>query len=484
MDEARFAAFLEAQRRWGLTHGERALCRHLSPFLISEERYAALARATGEIAGALGRVAARALVEPTMAAELGLSDAERALAAIDPGYPEALALGRFDALMDGATGGFQFIELNADSPAGLADQLLVGKTLMALPHLQAVGGLPQVRTPAPHLAILRVLRQVYAAWGGRATHPTIALVDWAGADTSAELRVLGEIFAAAGHPVRIVDPGDLQYDGHCLRARSQPVDLVYRRVIVQELLARGGPDHPLIEAYRDGAVCVANSFRTKAFNKKAAFAVLSDPAFADLFTPAQRAAIEAHVPWTRRVRPGPTAWPGAGAGARGGARPGGVELLDLLRARQEDFVLKPNDDYGGRGVMLGWNTSPSAWQDALAGWAAAPLIAQARSSVGTIRMPTYRPRGSAGAGSGADTDAGARTRGAIVHEDLFFDVCPFVFAGRMEGAMVRLSSTPVSNVSVGGSVSALLIVGDGERQGAGVAAGGAPSPAQQEWPGV
>ena len=48
-------------------------------------------------------------------------------------------------------------------------------------------------------------------------------------------------------------------------------------------------DHPLIRAYRARDVCVANSFRTKALNKKAALAVLTDPRHGDLFSDEQRA---------------------------------------------------------------------------------------------------------------------------------------------------------------------------------------------------
>jgi hypothetical protein len=437
MNEERYGAFLAAQRRLGLTHGPRPLCRHLSPFLLSERTYGAIGRAAEAIAAALERVAARALVDPAVAADLGLTADEQALAAIDPGYPQALAVGRFDILIGQPSLSFQFIELNADSPAGITDQLLVERTLMALPHVQAaMAGRAAARTPAPHLGILRALRAVYAAWGGRAPHPTIAIVDWTAGDTAAELRVLAEIFSAAGHPTCIADPGELRYEGGKLHAGAgrQPIDLVYRRVIVQELVARGGLDHPLIQAYRARAVCVANSFRTKALNKKAAFAVLSDPAFAHLFTPEQLATIAAHVPWTRRVRPGRTEWRGRS-----------VDLLELLGYSRPDFVLKPNDEYGGKGVMLGWKTSPEDWQQALIGAGeAGPLIAQERRPAGTVRMPTFD----------------RRAPGGIGYEEVYFDVCPFIFAGRMEGAMVRLSSAPVSNVSAGGGVSGLLIAGD------------------------
>jgi hypothetical protein len=452
--EQGFADFLEAQRRLGLTHGQRPLCRHLSPFLLSSASYHAIARAAETIAAALERVAARALVDPAMADELGLSADERALAAIDPGYPQTLAVGRFDTLIEGPGLPCRFIELNADSPAGITDQLLVERTLMSLPHVRAAragAGPAAAWTPAPHLGILRALREIYAAWSGGATGaprptgaPSIALVDWTTGDTAAELRVLAEIFRVAGHPTCIADPGELRYRSGRLSAGGQAIDLVYRRVIVQELVARGGLDHPLIAAYRDRAVCVANSFRTKSINKKASFAVLSDPAFGDLFTPEQRARIADHIPWTRRVRPGPASWPERSrSSSPRSTSPPSVDMFELLRAHRDELVLKPNDEYGGKGVMLGWRTTPAAWDEALAGAAARRLIAQARTPIGTVRMPTF--------------DAGAPD--GVGHQRLYFDICPFVFAGRAEGAMVRLSSAPVSNVSAGGGVSGLLLAG-------------------------
>src|SRR5882672_6032548 len=86
IDARAFEAFLDTQRRLGLTHGERALCRHLRPIVISGARYREMACAAELIVAALAAVAARARVDSTLADELGLSSDERTLAAIDPGY--------------------------------------------------------------------------------------------------------------------------------------------------------------------------------------------------------------------------------------------------------------------------------------------------------------------------------------------------------------------------------------------------------------
>ncbi|WP_437736330.1 hypothetical protein [Sorangium sp. So ce1335] len=427
IDAARFAAFLEGQRELGLVHGARALCRHLRPYLIAEQDYAAVARAAERVAAALERVARRALADPAMADELGLSADERALAALDPGEGPFLTVGRLDMLV--TDGGFSFIELNADSPAGITDQLLIEQTLMELPALSPFRGRPGLRTPAPHRGLVRALREGYAAWGGRAPRPTVAIVDWAAVDTSAEFKVLAGLLTADGHRAMVLDPDQLEYDGARLSAGGERIDLVYRRVITQELIGRRGLNHPLVRAYRDRAAYVANSFRTKPLNKKAAFAVLSTPDFSGLFSPEQRDAIAAHVPWTRRVKAGRTAWRGRE-----------VDLVELILCEQESFVLKPNDDYGGKGVLLGWQTPPDVWREAVRGAEEQRAIVQERSRARTARMPTFRD--------------------GIVDEEVYFDLCPFVFAGRMEGAMVRLSASAVSNVSAGGGVTGLLIVDD------------------------
>ena len=54
-----------------------------------------------------------------------------------------------------------------------------------------------------------------------------------------------------------------------------------------------------------------------------------DPANSRMFSADERDVIAASVPWTRLLTP---------------------EVLDDVRIRRESLVLKPNDEYGGKGV--------------------------------------------------------------------------------------------------------------------------------------
>ena len=85
-------------------------------------------------------------------------------------------------------------------------------------------------------------------------------------------------------------------------------------------------------------------------HKKAFFAVLTDGATRSLFSAGERAIIAAHVPWTRLVADVAT--------DRDGQR---ASLLEVARRDREQLVLKPNDEYGGTGVMLGWEPTEATW---------------------------------------------------------------------------------------------------------------------------
>src|SRR5213075_425459 len=95
---------------------------------------------------------------------------------------------------------------------------------------------------------------------------------------------------------------ELDFDGKSLRAGSFQIDIVYKRLLVNEYLPIMRACPALLDAYRAGAICMVNSFRSKLIHKKALFAVLTDERYENLFTTQEREAIRAHVPWTRHVR--------------------------------------------------------------------------------------------------------------------------------------------------------------------------------------
>lgn len=423
-----------AMRARKLTFGERVHCPFLRPFFLSAADEARIRAAAETIAAAGERVVGAALESPRMLADLGVTEAEIALARLDPGYATASTASRLDAFLLSDT--MHFAEYNAESPAGPAYTQRLCELFDAQPVMARFRQRHQVRFHRTIDALLDALLESYREWGGTAPTPHVAIVDWREVPTWTEFEIIRDAFVAKGVPAQVADPRDLEFRHGRLTAAGQAIDLVYRRVLINDILARPAECAALVHAYGARAVCVANTFRCKLAHKKAFFAVLTDPAYAELFSPAEQAVIDASVPWTRLVHDGPA--------EKEGAR---LPLPELARRDREHLVLKPNDEYGGTGVVLGWEASEGEWDRALQTALTAPRggwVVQARVPVRRETFPQFDQAG------------------RVAMREMLVDVAPYLFRGRMGGYLTRLSATGLANVTSGGGQVPPFVVGAGE----------------------
>ncbi len=421
-----FERLLAAQQELGLLHGDRPTCPFLRPHILARTQYAAIKAAAEIIAGAFEKLVTRSLEHAPLLNELGLTPAEEKMARIDPGYSTLCVTSRLDAYLTDS--GFYFLEYNAENPAGISDQMQLEKILMQLPQMRDFLDRHEYWTPKPHQRLLDSLLATYREWGGQEASPQIAIVDWEGVSTASEFEVLKQYFESEGYQTAIVDPHKLEHDGERLKTGKFRIDIVYKRVIIHEFLEKFDDTHPLSRAYRDRSVCMANSFRAKVAHKKAGFAILSDPQYADLFTDLELNTLRQHIPWTRIVREGATSFDHVES-----------ELGGILRTEQERLVLKPNDDYGGHGVVMGWECNPDDWEQTIAQAFARDYVVQERVPVKKVAIPRFADQ-------------------IVQRDEMFVDFNPFLFQNRMEGGLVRLSASSLCNVSSGGGQTALLVM--------------------------
>ena len=412
----------ERMRDRHLTFGGRLLCPFLRPFFFSSADEQRVIRAATLLYVLGERVAAAAVGDRMLMSELGLTEAEASLAAIEPGYAVASTAARADAFL--LPESLRFAEYNAESPAGAGYTQRLSELFDEEPLMAEFRQHFDTRYFTPIRLLLDALLESYRDWGGTARPPRLAIVDWREVPTWSEFELMRDAFIALGIPTTIADPRDLEYDGTALRAGGERIDLVYRRVLINDIVARPAECRALVEAYRTRAVCVANTLRCKIPHKKAFFAVLTDDRFKSLFSAEERTAIRRHVPWTRVVRDG--------------------SIVERLRENRETLVLKPNDEYGGAGVTLGWETSTGAWDAAIDRALtdrAGSWIAQERIEVRRETFPVC-------------TDDG------IVERDMLVDFAPYLFRGKVAGYLTRLSSTGLANVTSGGGQVPSFVVND------------------------
>jgi uncharacterized circularly permuted ATP-grasp superfamily protein len=430
-DASAMCARLSAQmRERRLRFGDRVICPFLRPFFLDAADEARV-RGVAERLWRLGeRVAAEAIGTPQLLTDLALSDDEVRLAQIDPGYATASTAARADAFI--LPDSLQFAEYNAESPAGPGYSQLLAEVFDAEPVMGGFREQFDVRFARPVEALLEALLASYREWGGTASPPRMAIVDWREVPTFSEFEILRDAFIALGVPTVICDPRDLEFaagsrfsagTGRGLYAKGERIDLVYRRVLINDILARETECRALLDGYRSRTVCVANSLRCKIPHKKAFFAVLTGERYRALFSQEEREMIRRHVPWTTMVEEGRVSADGQS-----------VDLIAHLRANRDRFVIKPNDEYGGTGVTLGWETSEADWDAAIAraiaererGW-----VAQERIAVRREVFPVCEA-------------------GAMTPRDMLVDFAPYIFGGKLAGYLTRLSASGLANVTSGG----------------------------------
>ena len=392
----------------------------LMPHFVSPGQVRRVRRAVETLCRVLDRFCDAYPDDARLREELDLPSAEAALVELDPGYPRPLRICRLDAFLSGYD--VKFLEFNADSPAGIGytDILHQGlREAIALPRVEA-----EFETAySPMLPVLiETLLDAYAE--ARRTRPALperprlALVDRDGSPSVPEFRIICRAAADAAIEAVHATTDQLAYDGSTLRIDGEPVHLVYRRALIDDL-----EEGDLTAALRDGTVCVVNPPRARVANNKKLFALLDDPRFAHLVEPREAEVIAATIPWTRILRPGRVTY---GEWV--------VDLLEFVSDNRARLVLKPASEYGGQDVWLGIETEQAAWDRTISEHAErGDFVVQEYVPVPEEMFPTVED-------------------GHVQMRLKRFNINPFGIGGRYAGMITRISDRAVINVSAGGGL--------------------------------
>jgi hypothetical protein len=239
-----------------------------------------------------------------------------------------------------------------------------------------------------------------------------------------------DYFEQNGYAATIADPRELELRDGKLYSGDFRIDLVYRRVLTNELLEKADECRAFIDAYKQQAAIFVNSFRAKYVHKKMLFGILTDERHQHYFTETEQAAIAQSIPWTRRVEDVRTTHAGSE-----------IDLLAYIREARNNLVLKPNDDYGGHGVYIGWESDEREWDAAIQEALAGDYLAQERVTTSRELFPYI--------------DQNERR---VVMIEQLLDVDPLLFFGKVHGGFTRLSSSSLANVTSGAGMVPTVLV--------------------------
>ncbi|HEY2575505.1 MAG TPA: hypothetical protein VGI74_04290 [Streptosporangiaceae bacterium] len=354
---------------------------------------------------------------------------DRQIAAVLRGGPgQVTSQTRADLYLDES--GFKLLEVNHGSPAAGIDTPDFCRAMLAHPVLARFAAEHRLGFPDTMRAhVATILAETGFAAGSQ---PVLAIATASSMyqRLGPYLDLLAPRWRELGLDAVACDVADLRASGGRVWLNGRAVDIVFRLFMIEHVpeTSAGTPFDPVLEAAARGEVQIYTSLDGELLASKMALAMLSDDRNRHLFAPAELAAIDRIVPWTRAVRPGPVTLPDGSAG----------ELMDYAVSHADDLVLKPAMLHGGEGVLVGWQPglTEREWRDRITAAAGRPFVLQRR--VRPVPEPMHRDDGE------------------LVPWDVAWGVCTLL--GEHGGILTRgLPHTPDVNVinfalgAVGGS---------------------------------
>jgi len=419
--------FLNQVRAAKLTFGKRVHCPFLRPVFLSPGDEERVRKVAETIAALAERLTKTALEERSLFEQFHLRSEEEKLVRLKGGYEPASTASRLDAFL--LPESLKFTEYNGESPAGPGYTESIADIFRNLPVMEQFKKRFDVHSYPLTAKLLDALIGTFVDWGGKTKRPQMAIVDWKEVPTWSEFEILKDRFEKMGVPVLLADPRELEFDGKRLVAKGRSIDLVYRRVLINDIVARPKECQPIVDAYASGGVCVVNNFRCKIPHVKAFFAVLTDETNDRYFSVEERELIRRHVPWTRIVADTKTKYDDES-----------IELLVFIRKNQKNLVMKPSDEYGGTGVTLGWEVDKKEWESAIEQALPGGKVDNEKGCwIVQERIPMRR---------GVFPYIGKGN--TVEYKDMLVDFAPYLFRGKVAGYLTRLSSSSLANVTSGG----------------------------------
>ncbi|HZU26465.1 MAG TPA: circularly permuted type 2 ATP-grasp protein [Bryobacteraceae bacterium] len=418
----------EKMRARNLVVGERPISPFLRPHFISRRQYTNLTKAAECLNSAIDRMEKVALASPTLLSRMELLPAEKMLASVDPGYSFLSVTSQLDTQLHNGT--VRFLQYNSEAPSGVVYSEALSDLFCDAPPLREFRKKYKIEKLASTKPLMQAVLRAWKEWGGKGRKPNIAILEFRQPFATAESnesQLIAEAFRREGYATEIISPDQLDYRNGALYRGDYRIDLIYRRIRVHEFLVRFDLNHPLLRAYRDGAVCVVNNFRSEVARKRAIFDLLTDDTVVADFPAAEKKAIRDFIPWTRRVAAAHTTW-----------QEERVDLPDFILKNREKLVLTPNDDSTEQSPVRGAETDRAAWEKALRVAMRSPWVVQEVVEPVSATFPVYQ-------------------YGNMSMREMRVDLHPHSCLGKVQGCSAWLTSGAGSFSTLSGLAPTLIV---------------------------
>ncbi len=316
-------------------------------------------------------------------------------------------------LMTEPDGGFKALETNANCPGGLILSGVTGRRLRRALASEDVSLAPPLAYEDKAFLARWFLDVAKRETGERPER--VALIR---SGNSLELPEFAFDFEQLGVTAVEIDPREIQVTRKGTFLDGQPLRHAYWKLGIQELRSMSNQIKPLLHAIGDGTLFIQNGLPGRLIgDNKLCLAVLSDPAFEDLFSPQDLDILRPHIPWSRNAALLDAEW------------------KQKIQQQRHSFVLKRGFDTRSRSVVLGQQCTRVEWSECLKhacrrGWLVQEMVE--------------------GTSLTSNSNYGMQT-------DRYHDLALGVLDGRIQVAFMRSSPDPRVNVFRSGRIHPVLM---------------------------
>jgi hypothetical protein len=359
-----------------------------------------------------------------------LTEYEKELLRYDTGTYRNIWIARIDAIVPNQIENVKFIEFTTDSPGGPMWADIASDVLEQTSVIQKLRDIHYISSDRLVPQILYNLLKAYRETGGEKEYPNIAIVSHKGVTYPEFLKII-EYFNNAGYKSKFILPEDIEYNGKNAYSEDFQIDIIYRRGWIKSWTDIYNKIEPLRKAYSDGNVCVVNSIRSILGSNKNLLEHLNNPLVEGILNKKERDVINKHIPWTRILGDKPCFT----------NEKKEVDLLEYIRVKKDQMVLKPSDLYGGSGVYIGYETTQSKWE---------AIINNAILTKKKYVVQEYVP-------IPKDIFPVVDTNSNVTWQPMKMNHNFFVFGGQYAGGWCRVSADSVINISNGAGFTPIFI---------------------------
>ena len=268
-------------------------------------------------------------------------------------YSCNIPIARIDIFYNEETGDFKFCEFNTDGTSAMNEDRELN---IAFSQTKAYKEFAKTH----HLTSFELfdtwVDEVLALYGefvSTSKQPNVAIVDFMESATENEFKIFVERFEQRGCRAEICDIRNICWDGEqCTTPSGMKVDVIYRRAVTSDILSHMDEVTDFVEAAKSGKVCLLGDFRTQIAHNKVLYKILHMEETMRLLTKREQTFVRAHVPYTVALDEVFAA--------------GNEEFLAEVLSHKDDWIIKPEDSYGSKGVHAGVeHEDPGEWETLL-----------------------------------------------------------------------------------------------------------------------